>query len=93
LERHEIRAEDLSWRDVEDEVVILDLRSSRYLSLNGTGALLWQALDAGADDAALVDLLVDRFGVPAGAAAADVAAFLDHCVGLGVLKRVEADRS
>lgn len=43
----QIRREDLEWREVEGEVVILDLRSSKYLSLNKTGAVIWRELASG----------------------------------------------
>jgi hypothetical protein len=82
---HTIREENLSWREVDKEIIILDLGSSKYLSLNGTGALLWKRLAIGADDAELVDLLVDSFRIDRAVAENDVRAFLDHCSSLGIL--------
>ena len=35
---------DLDWREVEGELVALDLRESRYLAVNRTGQVLWAAL-------------------------------------------------
>ena len=39
-----LRAEELEWRQVDDEIVILDARKGTYLAINGSGALLWPAL-------------------------------------------------
>lgn len=84
--RHTIKSEDLSWRAVGDELVILDLRGMRYLSLNGTGAVLWTALENGASDDELVGLLIDRFERDGPSAERDVDDFLRDCRGLGLLE-------
>lgn len=80
-----LRDEHLVWRDVEGEIVILDLRSSRYLQLNSAGAALWRQLAAGADEADLVSGLVQRFAADANQARDDVAAFLDDLRSKGYL--------
>ena len=87
MSRHlTVRPEDLSWRRVDDEVVVLDLRSSRYFSLNGSGALLWEALVDGADEEALAAALVAQFGIDPARAAQDTGAFLDDCVERGIVR-------
>jgi len=83
---HVIRDNDLTWREIDEEVIVLDLVSSKYLSLNGTGALLWKRLATGAEDDQLVDLLTERFGIAREVAETDVAAFLDHCTALGLVR-------
>lgn len=74
----ELRLRDaaVSWREIDDEVVVLDLVRSEYLSVNASGAVLWTLLAEGTTHAALVDALVERFGVDRPRAAADVDAFL-----------------
>ncbi len=68
-----IRADELEWRLVDDEVVILDLHNQHFLSLNPSGARLWKALaDGGATRAELVAELVAAYGIDATQAAADV---------------------
>ncbi|RLV47492.1 PqqD family protein [Nocardioides mangrovicus] len=79
------RSEDLSWREVDEEIVILDLASSQYFSLNGTGAVLWKVLADGADEDGLVAALTSAYDVDEAQARADVAAFVAHCQELGVL--------
>lgn len=64
------------WREVDDEVIILDVRNSTFLTLNGSGRLLWLALEDGAELSDLVALLVDSFGIETSRAVKDVEAFL-----------------
>jgi hypothetical protein len=74
--RVRLRSEALEWRDVEGEVVALDLRTQMYLAINRTGAVIWPALEAGADRLDLVERVVQRFDVSPERAATDVDAFL-----------------
>jgi hypothetical protein len=71
-----IRSDVLEWREVEGEVVALDLRSNTYLAVNRTGAVVWPALVAGADRDALVRELTQTFDVSEPQAAADLDEFL-----------------
>lgn len=64
------------WREIEQEAVVLDMATSRYLSVNATGTLLWRSLESGATEGQLVDMLVDRCAVDADTARRGVAAFL-----------------
>lgn len=73
--RLRLRDVDLDWREVEGELVALDLRESRYLTVNRTGQVLWAALAEGATRAQLVERLIEEFGVDEARAAADVDAF------------------
>jgi hypothetical protein len=75
-ERIQIRAGVIEWRDVEGEVVALDLRNKTYLAVNRTGAAIWPALVSGADRGELLVLLLENFSVSQGEAAADLDAFL-----------------
>jgi hypothetical protein len=70
------RRSDIIWREVDGRVVGLDLRSSRYFSLNRTGARLWALLAEDTDAASLVDALVSGSTVDRAEAAADVDAFV-----------------
>ncbi len=72
-----LRADVVEWLDVEDEVVALDSRRSIYLSLNGTGAVLWRVLAGGATLGQLVSSLVDDYDVAAERADTDVRDFLE----------------
>ncbi len=70
------RSEDLEAREVEDELVLLDLRTQTYLSLNPTGAHLWPLMVEGTDRAALVAALCDRHHIEIAVAERDVDALV-----------------
>jgi hypothetical protein len=80
-----VRSANLSWQQVDDEIVILDLTTSRYLSLNGTAVRLWRRLVDGAGVNELVADLRDEFDVSDAQAGADVVAFLEQCRELGLV--------
>jgi hypothetical protein len=65
------------WRNVDGEVVALDVAGSQYIATNRAGAELWRRLDAGASREDLVAALVDRFDVDEPTAARDVERFLE----------------
>jgi len=71
-----IRGDALHWREIEAELVAVDMRTASYLGANPAGALLWQSLATGATRDDLVAALVERFGIDAEQAATDTDAFL-----------------
>ena len=73
-----LRADALEWREVEGEVVALDMREDLYLAVNRTGALLWAELTSGATPERLTSLLVERFELDRERAVADTEAFLSN---------------
>jgi hypothetical protein len=70
------RADDLETRTVENELVLLDLRTQTYLSLNRTGAELWSLMVEGAHREKLVMTLRDRYRLDATSAERDVDALV-----------------
>jgi Coenzyme PQQ synthesis protein D (PqqD) len=72
-----LRAGAVEWREVEGEVVAVDLRSSSYMAVNKSGAILWPALVEGATQDELVERLVGSFGVEREVAAGDVQQFIE----------------
>jgi hypothetical protein len=73
------------WREIGDEVVVLDTATATYMSLNATGRALWAKLDEGATPAELTAELVSTYGLPASQAASDVEDFLSALEGLSLL--------
>jgi hypothetical protein len=71
-----LRDEDVTWRSVDDEVIVLDRRSWAYLSVNGSGALLWPRVVDGTTRPDLVEALVAAYAIEPDNAAADVDAFV-----------------
>lgn len=69
----------VAWREVDGELLLLELRSSTYLSANDSAAVLWRALAQGATRDELAAALVRAYEVPEEQAASDVDAFLETC--------------
>jgi Coenzyme PQQ synthesis protein D (PqqD) len=86
-----LREADLDWREVEGELVALDLRESRYLAVNRTGQVLWSALAEGTSRDLLIKRLAEAFGIEQGRAAADVDAFTTELESRGLLVRDQSD--
>jgi hypothetical protein len=83
-----LRTNDLSWREIDDEVIAVDVETSTYLGTNKAGALLWRRLsEGGATKQELVDILVETYGLDAERARTDVQAFLDDLAARGLLAR------
>lgn len=80
-----LRTEGLSWREVDGETVMLDLKSSTYLRANRTGTLLVKALAEGCERQDLVDTLSEAFGLSPEQAAHDVDAFVAELAEKGFL--------
>lgn len=80
-----LRDEGLNWREIDGEVVVLDIERSHYLNLNATGCVLWLMLAEGATERQLVDKLIAEFAVTEPTARDDVEAFVASCRENGLL--------
>ena len=69
-----LRVDDITWREIDGDLVILDLRSSTYLTANASGTLLMRQLTEERTLQQLVQALVDAFGIPDRRAQQDVLA-------------------
>lgn len=74
-----------AWREVDGEVIVLDLERSVYLGVNESGVALWRALEEGTSVPAMVDLLVTTYGIAAEQARGDVDAFVEGCAARNLL--------
>jgi hypothetical protein len=75
-QRLSLDAERAVWRQVGDEIVILDIPTSTYLTLNSSAVALWKLLEEGASPAELAAELVATYGISETNAADDVQRFL-----------------
>jgi hypothetical protein len=71
-----LRNNDLDWREIDDEIVVLDTRDAVYLSVQGSGALAWRLLAKSTTKDSLIDALVEKYGIDSTRASTDVDAFL-----------------
>jgi Coenzyme PQQ synthesis protein D (PqqD) len=81
-----LRDDRVRWREVDDDVVAVDVDRSTYLSTNGSGALLWLELAGGATRDRLVERLAQAYMIDDERAAADVDNFLSELNGQGLLE-------
>lgn len=80
-----LRAEDLVWQEVDDEIVVLDKKTSSYLGLNASGSHLWRLLEAGASVATLRASLQAKFALTLERAAEDTESFVQTLRARGLL--------
>lgn len=73
-----LRQGELAWREIDGELVAVDLPASTYLGGNPSAVVLWRLLAEGTTREQLVEALVTTFGVDAERAEADVDAFLEQ---------------
>jgi Coenzyme PQQ synthesis protein D (PqqD) len=81
-----LRPNDLSWREIDDEVIAVDIETSTYLGTNKAGTLLWRRLsEGGASKQDLTELLTETYEIEPERARADVQSFLDDLAAQGLL--------
>jgi hypothetical protein len=71
---------------VVDELMLLDLDSGTYHSLNDVGTTIWKSLTNGKCQSEIVDALVSEFDVPSEVASHDVDAFIAQLLAIGLVK-------
>jgi hypothetical protein len=67
---------DLVWQEVDDQIVLLDPRTSTYHGITGAGTGLWSMITTGTTRADLVAELVRTYDLDPERASRDVDAFL-----------------
>ncbi len=72
------RSSDLETRTVDDQLVLLDLRTQTYLSLNRSGAELWPLMVEGVQRGRLIEVLAERHALEASVAERDVDALVSQ---------------
>jgi len=79
------RSESAMSRELDGEVVILDIASGNYFALNDVGALVWDQLEDGTDRDTLVEAVTAAFDVDVETAATDINALLDQLTEAGLI--------
>lgn len=81
-----LRETGVSWREIDGELVVLDLASSKYLTTNESGTTLLKSLTADTTPDELADMLVEKFDIDPVTAERDVATFLADLHSRGLLE-------
>lgn len=80
-----LRTEDVTWQEIDGELVLLDLSRSTYLTTNRTGAFLSKQLLEERTEQELTDALAAEYGVDTETAADDVRTFVAQLRELSLL--------
>jgi hypothetical protein len=80
-----LNSDEVMWRVLGDELVVLEISTSTYLTLNGTAKVLWELLVDANSVSELVVHLVNRYQVTAGQATSDVTGFINTLLERGLL--------
>jgi hypothetical protein len=84
-----LEEELLVWREVDEQVIVLDKRNSNYLAINDSGALLWKRIASGATRTELVASLQADYGLDRPTAVRDVDRFVSKMREHGLLRAAE----
>ncbi len=87
MTRLRLRDDAVRWREIDREIVAVDLGRSDYVSTNQSGVLLWRRLAEGTTREQLVEELVSAFGIDRERASEDVGRFLDELDARNLLER------
>lgn len=86
---------DVLWRDVEGEILVLDLRTERYYGLDAVGADVWRLLAADlgthATEKSLSAALHEVYDVPLDRLHQDVRTLLHSLASAGLLEPPPVD--
>jgi hypothetical protein len=85
VEEIKLKADAIEWREVEGEIVALDLDSSEYLAVNRTGTVIWPLLVEGTTREDLATHLAGRYEIDRATAERDVEQFLTTLSDRGLL--------
>jgi len=71
-----LRTEGVTWRALDEQIVVLDLETSLYLNVTGAGAVVWPLLANGTTLDAMIDAVLEVFDVDVETARTDLDAFV-----------------
>jgi hypothetical protein len=70
--------ESVAWRNVNEEIVILKLKSGEYYTLNEIGQHIWQGISDQQNVESILKQIVDQFDVTYDKVKEDVMRFLEN---------------
>jgi hypothetical protein len=83
-------ADEVHYRQFDDELVLLDLSGGHYFALNSVGARMWHSLVAGKSPAEVAVELAGEYDVALEQLTRDCVALADELVERGLLKRASS---
>jgi hypothetical protein len=80
-------SEEALIRELDDESVILDLKSEQYFGLDDVGTLIWHQLQEGSTLGEIVDAITDQFEVDEKTATRDLHEFVADLEEQGLIEK------
>lgn len=77
--------DNYSWRDVNNELVVLNLQSGEYFTFNNVGRLIWLAVNDGKTVDEITRSVVEQYTATEDKAVTDVKAFISNLLSEGLL--------
>ena len=87
MESQLVRNEDVVWRRIEDEIVVIGNDGLAVHMLNKTAAYIWEQCDGTKSPDEIAVSLCERFEVTSDEARADVQDTIGKLEGLGLLEK------
>jgi len=75
---YKINKEDVVWRDINGEIVVLNCDSGNYYLLNKTGSLIWKLIERNTTQNEVVKKIKQKYKVSQSQAAKDVGTLINH---------------
>ena len=69
--------DEVTWRDVNGELVVLKLTSGEYYSFNSVGRLTWMNISEGKSISEVIDAIASEYDVTREQAESDVHSFVE----------------
>ena len=91
--RFRLNEPQVTAKVMDGEAVIIHLGTGVYYSMEGVGCLVWQGITSGHDTAAIVDGIMDRYGIERGVAEADIGRLLGELVAQDLVVPADGARS
>lgn len=69
-------SDDITWRDVDEEMIVLHLPTGKYYTFNNSGHLAWKQLAKGKDTSEITVQIMDTYEVDKETAERDLSTFI-----------------
>ena len=84
--------DNFTWKELKSGIVVLNLDSSDYYTLNDTASTIWRAVMDGCDDDAIAQRLTEEYDCPPDVARRDVREQMERFCDDGMLVTEEEER-
>ncbi len=83
------RNEDIAWRGVADEGLLVDPRTGRVYPMDPVAFRLWQMSEGSSSLSQIIETLLDEFDVPKETLETDIQGFVQELISHDLLRVVE----